>query len=213
MGDLLKGPLAPIFEDITPIATPNTPAAKATPTPKVEEKPAPKPVEKKLPPPGKAMSLGGLGISVRPKAGATPKPEVKVDNTPTKAVEEKPAPVYTNDSLSPESLRSKWLEFANGQGNMLKQTLGATIPSLVNDKEIKITLHNAFQKEKVNEVAPALIAYLRKVFSNNDLTLSIIVSETIAGAKAFTPKEKMTQMIKANPALGNLIEAFGLEME
>jgi hypothetical protein len=139
---------------------------------------------------------------------------------PTSAENQSPGSVtessqeeYGNQAINLELLRSKWLEFANKQSHFLAQTLRSVIPHIKNEMEVCISLANGFQKEKVDGVYQDLIPYLRKALNNNQFKLNIELSENVKVMKAFTPKEKIEELMKENPALATLIEKFGLEIE
>ncbi len=201
-------PLGAIFTDDSPIVVNQTsqPQQKAVPTPqaapavkKETAKPSQKSPSRPLPP---------LGLSVKP--GANKAAAQKQNSTPIVADKKEE---YNDAIVTQESMLKVWETFANQQEAFIKQTLNNADPTLKNGQEICITLENTFKEDKVNEIKTVLMPFLRRQLRNNQLTLSISITDDLVTTRAFTPKEKLELMMKENPALGKLIDTLGLEME
>jgi hypothetical protein len=198
----LRGSLAEIFDRSTPTPTP-APAA----TPKVSAPVQPTKVEEPKVPIKKykqpSIPSSPLGISVRMNGGGEEKKtEESIDNNR-----------YGNAPIDVAELRKLWLEYSQKQENFLKNTMTSAIPELKNDTVAVIEVANGFQQEKIEKVLPELMPYLREVLKNGNLRLEVSVSEEVKTARAFTQKEKLEEMIRENPALGELMGKLSLELD
>lgn len=177
-------------------------SAKVTPDPKAQPAKPQRPAV--LPP---------LGVSIK---RTTPTPSVKkasiVPNTTTTSTPVRET-VQGNVPVDIARMRLVWIDFANKQTSSVSQTLRTAIPDLQNESEVLITLDNAFQHEKVMEIQSLLLSYLRENLRNEKITITINISENLKTTKAFTPKEKLQEMMKENKDLNNLITKLGLELE
>lgn len=203
--------MAPIFSDTAPIKVSKSvvqPKAIATPT--TVKKPEstqnqPKPQLKSKPQASRSKSLPPLGISVR--LGAN-----KSTDKSAEQVTEKTS-IYGHAPLEQAHLESVWKKFADSQEVFLQQTLLHSIPRLKNDTTVVITLENIFQRDKINDIKSTMMPYLRTHLHNEDVELEIEIPENIENHKAYTPREKLEELMKDNPALVKLIKEFDLELE
>lgn len=118
-----------------------------------------------------------------------------------------------NLPLQQALLHTVWEEFASRQDGFVQQTLMLANPEVKGESVIIINLENSFQAEKVNDVKPEMMPYLRSKLQNEDITLEVKISEALESSKAFTPKEKLELLMKDNPSLVKLVNVLGLEME
>ncbi len=124
-----------------------------------------------------------------------------------------PAASYGQDTIDVSKLEKAWQEFARKQEKFIQQTLQNAHPHVQESNRLVITLENIFQRDKINDIKSDLMPYLRAELHNDDLALEIIVSEDVETHKAYTPREKLEEMMKDNPALVKLIKEFDLELE
>jgi len=64
-----------------------------------------------------------------------------------------------------------------------------------------------FEKEK-----PNLLGYLRGKLHNHDITIEVVVNETMVVKKAFTNQDKYTRLVEINPNLELLKKLFDLDV-
>ncbi len=165
-------------------------------------------VKKKLPSlnkPYPKKKLPRLGVSIK---GGSKKAENQLDEHPVEGV----AP-HLEQVVDQNELEIQWRTFARAQENFAEQTLLTVIPRLYNKTEIKVELDNAFQETTVNEMKQNLLPFLRKELRNSDLTLTTQVSAALESTRAFTPRERLKELIVENPDIDLLIKRFSLEVE
>ncbi len=203
--------MAPIFDNSAPLSVPQTSSqalAKPQAQPAKAEAPV-APVEAAKPKSTKPRTLPPLGMSVR--FGAKKPPKEKTEEKPTEQVIEKAAS-YGNLPVQQAELNVVWEAFAKGQGTFVQQTLMLSHPVLKGESTVHVRLENSFQQEKINDVKPELMPYLRAKLKNDSITVEVSVSASLESTKAFTPKEKLEQMMKSNPALVKLVKTLDLQM-
>lgn len=154
--------------------------------------------------------LPPLGVSIK---RTTPTPSVTKAAVAAQGIVPTPVTVQDNMPIDIERMRLVWLDFANTQTSSVSQTLRTAIPDLQNNTEILITIDNAFQQEKVEDIKPILLPYLRKALNNDKITVVIHVSKSLKTNKAFTPKEKLQELMRKNKDLNDLVIKLGLELD
>lgn len=207
----MRAPLGELFAELSAVKLESANASKsevktvsapeAQPAPKQEkvaESAPPKPkVKKKLP---------SLGFSIRGKSNKAAEKESAEANDSVAEPE-------GNRPLDITEVEAKWRTFARAQENFAEQTLLSAIPRVESENVITVPLQNKFQKQTIEEVQQTLIPYLRKQLHNSQVTLNLTVSADLESTRAYTPHEKLTEMIKEQPELKLLIERFNLEIE
>ena len=202
--------MAPIFDNSTPIPVTKTSSQTSAPASPARAAEPVKKAEPAKPKVAKTRTLPPLGMSVRFGAKKEIKKEPAVEQKP-QVVEETPA--YGNQPVNPAELNKAWEDFAKGQETFVKQTLTRSNPVLKDGTVVHFLVENSFQEDKVNDVKPVLMPYLRDRLNNQAITVVAEVSASLESTKAFTPKEKLERMMKDNPALVKLVKTLDLQMD
>lgn len=207
----MRAPLGELFAELSAVKIESAKASSsaAKPEAKAVQTTAPKPEvapEKTAPKPKVKKKLPSLGFSIRGKSNLT---TAEKTDEETDSVAEPEG----NRPLVPTEVEQHWRTFARAQENFTEQTLLSAIPRVEGDHTITVALQNNFQKKTIEEVQQTLIPYLRKQLNNKDVFLKLNVSAALESTRAFTPHEKLTEMIKEQPDLKLLIERFNLEID
>lgn len=90
-------------------------------------------------------------------------------------------------------------------------------PPKVNGFVVTIEVDNEFLMAKMNELHQRILSYLAERLNNGCITLNIeLYKETDDGKekkRLFTAKDKFEHFMGLNPAVGELKNLFGLEIE
>jgi DNA polymerase-3 subunit gamma/tau len=80
--------------------------------------------------------------------------------------------------------------------------------------ELELKLRNATQQNEINKEKIPLLRALKQTLNNNYISLVISLSQDDNGPrKAFTAADKFKLMLEKNPALKELKNKFGLDIE
>lgn len=203
----MKAPLGELFAELAAVQVANV-KAEVKPKPPVPQEKTPEPKQEVAPKPVKPQAkkkLPGLGVSIRGKS--------KTEEEKSPAADDQVNEPVGNRPLNIEEVEAKWRTFARAQENFAEQTLLSAIPHVEGDSTIVVALQNNFQKQTIEDAQQTLVPYLRKQLSNSAIMLKLTVSEALESTRAFTPHEKLKEMIKDHPDLNLLIERFNLEIE
>ena len=130
------------------------------------------------------------------------------DNKPEEA--EKP-----NNSFTEKEFRLAWDQFTEkidkeGKYNLLSHLTMAK--PFLNGTSINLVYPNTTIKTEVERAEHEILSFIKDKLKNYDLTLEIIVNETIEKKYAYTPIEKYEKLIDKNPLLDTLRKELGLEL-
>ncbi len=154
----------------------------------------------------KPHPLPPLGISIKAKADKSKK-ECPTSEKPTNEAPEC-AP------LNQEEMLCAWEEFAESKEDFSRQTLEMANPIVKGESLIEVTLDNAFQQNKIEEIQPELLAFLRTELRNSSIILQIaLTAKEQSDSRVFTAEDKLQDLLKENTALLNLMEALDLDLE
>ena len=120
--------------------------------------------------------------------------------------------------FTPEELQRVWNDYGtllNGLGKMaMSAAMLKRMPEIRNDHELIFVLDHAGLEKELGEVKFDILAYLRSTLSNPLIQLSAIVAKPAnEERKAYTPQEKFKRMAEKNPAINELKEQLGLDIE
>ena len=126
---------------------------------------------------------------------------------------------YTEDSsndqpFTQQQFEEKWNEFVERFHDRpnIKATLSKT-PDL-KDSKLLLKIENITLNEEIVRIKPELVGWLRKELKNNSLEL---ITEVVAlpetDQKPFSDSERLSEMIKKNPEIGNLRKVFNLDID
>ncbi|MDO5522980.1 MAG: DNA polymerase III subunit gamma/tau [Bacteroidia bacterium] len=170
--------------------------------PKPEIKPAPR-AEKK--PVGKSMD--GLGVSL--SSLSKDDKEKPAENTLSNAEAKQNNQLFTEDQL-----QAAWQDFAENlkEEKLLKNTMTLYKPKMLSNSVFEVEVNTEINKNYLDDHSQAILSYLRKQLLNDDITMTIKISEAIAVKKPLTSREIFDDMVQKNPSLQKLSDEFDLEL-
>ncbi len=201
---------APVLS--APVATVQATApapVQSAPAPVKESAPA-KPEEEKVAP-KLVKGIGGMkGFSL--SAIGKPKQEEVVASAEN-VVENK-----QNAKVDEAEMQKHWLAFAErfnkSGGHQIYTTLVMNKPTMLNDHEIELVIHNKAQEVVLQDEKSAIMEYLREQLKNDHLNLQTRIVD-LSGSKELitSPKDKYRVMMQTNPDIDELRIRLGLEID
>ncbi|MBK9283429.1 MAG: hypothetical protein IPM51_03830 [Sphingobacteriaceae bacterium] len=82
-----------------------------------------------------------------------------------------------------------------------------------NDNTITLTLTNATQKEKLQNIRQDFLDEIRKLIKDNSISLDILLSKNETQIKAYKPSDVFKHMCEKNPNLQELKKRLDLEID
>ena len=133
----------------------------------------------------------------------------------TEVVEALPE-ITENLPVGEDGIRICWKQFALElpkeesamQGRML-----ILRPYLVTDTEFTVTIDNKLVAQELHAIKPRIENYLRKQMKNRNITMRIILDETMTTHRIYSRVEQYQMMEKKNPMLRRLKEMFDLDLQ
>lgn len=191
--------------------------APAKPAPKVPSQPvvqqpsqpvqqAPSQPAQAAPSIPKMPSIGlGLGFKKEDKS-PTANNQSPTTNTPK---EEQNRP-FTADQLN-----DAWVGLSDAykEEPRLKELIEIYRPKLVDEQNAEIQMPNPWQLSLMRKALPNLMPRLRNALHNDHLQIQLIQAEFTQEQMAFTAEEKFQLMAEQNPALTQLKERLGLQID
>lgn len=121
-----------------------------------------------------------------------------------------------NEPVQPDALRRAWKEFtnANPTEKLLNNVMVGYLPQLVEGTELDylVTVASPAQLEIVTARKEEILRYLKQTVRNTHITIRYKIAEAGTIQRAFSPREKIQEMIKSNPAIETLITNLNLEI-
>ncbi len=117
-----------------------------------------------------------------------------------------------NEPFTKEEFEAKWKEYLprlNDRPN-LKATLSKN-PEIFDNHKLLLKIENSVQDADISRIKPDLVSWLRKELRNTNIELitEIVVQEV--DVKPYSETEKLVEMIKKNPNVNLLKQAFNLD--
>jgi DNA polymerase III subunit gamma/tau len=124
--------------------------------------------------------------------------------------------IVQNKPFTLESLIQVWHDFRidreHSGGTMTEQVvLNKDIQ--LNGTTIAIALDNQFQESVLGELKPVLLGFLRQRLQNTNISIEATVVVTEQKVNLYNPQAKFSAMVEKNPALLNLQQMLGLEVD
>ena len=85
-------------------------------------------------------------------------------------------------------------------------------PKLLNDTTFEVGVDNEMVAKYMNNLLPAIQAYLRDRLHNRKITMTVRVFEAKEVVRAYSHAERFVLMSKKNPKLLKMREVFNLEL-
>jgi hypothetical protein len=120
-----------------------------------------------------------------------------------------------SEAFNETDMLLQWNKFAQKMADTGKRLLATYMqmndPTL-NGTSITLELPNQSTKEEFLSGCHELIGYLRGKLHNHDITIEVIVNETVENKYAFTPQEKFERLKQINPTIELLRKTFDLDV-
>ncbi len=185
---------------ISPIVSENSKTVQTSPKNDKEEK---KKIELSIKRPKKKSAFSITSVKKK-------KELLKIINDNKPEESEKP-----NNSFTEKEFHLAWDQFTEkidkeGKYNLLSHLTMAK--PFLNGTSINLVYPNTTIKTEVERAEHQILSFIKDKLKNYDLTLEIIVNETIEKKYAYTPIEKYEKLIDKNPLLDTLRKELGLEL-
>ncbi|MBO4721280.1 MAG: DNA polymerase III subunit gamma/tau [Prevotella sp.] len=158
-----------------------------------------------------APKLSNIGFSWSNLRGKSSKmniiPGSMGDGKEQQATEDQP--------FTQEDLELQWLSMCN---RMPQQYSGIAArmknmnPVITEMPQIEVTVDNELIKQEMENIFKSILKTLKIYLHNNEITLTILVSDKPVGKKILTRREQFEEMSQKNPAVEALRQAFDLEL-
>ena len=180
---------------------PATPTMPSEPQPEI--KPAAPPIEKKT----HARTTSGLGVSLSSLAKESTENPVE---SPSKSSE----PTPNNQLFTEDQLQKTWQLFAEklNEEKLLKNTMMLYKPRMLSNSVFEVEVNTEINKNYLEDNSGAILTFLREKLQNDDVTMTIKISEAVAVKKPLTTREIFDELVEKNPALQKLSDEFDLEL-
>jgi hypothetical protein len=177
---------------------------EVVPIEKVAVPEIPKPVIPDLNPTGTKVSALSL-------ASIKAKKELEAQNY----YQQKHREELPSEAFNETDMLLQWNKFAQkmtDSGKRLLATYMQMNDPMLNGTIITLELPNQSTREEFLTGCNELLGYLRGKLHNHDITIEVVVNETIENKYAFTPQEKFERLKQINPNLELLRKTFDLDV-
>ena len=190
------------------VSTPASEAPKTSQTPQAPETP-------KTPAPAKpaAPKLSNIGFSWS-NLRNNGKPS-KMNIIPGSIADGKEQQTAESQPFTQEDLELQWLSMCNRmpqQHSGIAARMKNMNPVITEMPQIEVTVDNELIKQEMQNIFKSILKTLRIYLHNNDISLTILVSDKPAKTKILTRREQFEQMSEKNPAVEALRQAFDLAL-
>ena len=198
-----------------PQTAPNPQNTPSTPKPASEPAPQPAPITNNQSSITNAPKEPSPSIPKIPKVslGLGPKKETQTatgNPSPVTAPQEK-----SNRPFTADQLRDAWVGLAaiHKDEPRLKELIESYSPRLIDEQTAEIQMPNPWQMDQMRKAMPELARQLRETLHNNQLHIQLTQAQFSQEEMAFTAEEKYKVMAEQNPALAQLKERLGLQID
>lgn len=150
------------------------------------------------------MGIGGLGVSISALNNKKKEEEHKV--------EEKQE--ILNTPFTPIQLINEWKIFAEGliEEHHLKNTMLNCLPNMLDNRSFEVVVNNPVQEQRILENQYSILSALYSKLRNNQIKMTVRVTQENEKKLAFTSSEKFNLMAEENEVLRRLKDEFDLEL-
>jgi len=173
--------------------------------PKPEIKPLPViPGEKK----STVTTIAGLGVSLSSLTEENPEKPVE------KSISLQAEPRQSNRLFTEEELQKAWQEFAENlvEEKLLRNTMMLYKPKMLGNTVFEVEVNTEINKNYLDDYGNVILTYLRESLQNDDITMTIKISEATVVKKPLTSREIFDELVQKNPSLQKLSDEFDLEL-
>ena len=128
---------------------------------------------------------------------------------------EKVAVHLPSEPFSETEMLEQWYKYAqrlNDKGHLIMESLLNINDPKLDGSKIIHELPNEGSKIDFDKEKPELLGYLRGKLHNHDITIEVIVNESMPSKKAFTVQDKYNRLNEINPNLELLKKMFDLDI-
>ena len=160
-----------------------------------------------------APKLGNIGFSWS-NLRNNGKPS-KMNIIPGSIVDGKEQKAIENQPFTQEDLELQWLSMCNRmpqQHSGIAARMKNMNPVITEMPQIEVTVDNELIKQEMQNIFKSILKTLKIYLHNNDITLTILVSDKPARTKILSRREQFEEMSQKNPAVEALRQAFDLQL-
>ena len=120
-----------------------------------------------------------------------------------------------NEPVEPDALRRAWKEFiaANPTEKILISSMSEAVPELVEGTTYLSRVPGEIQMSEIEHNRERIVRFLREKLRNTHIVVNYeLLPESERPHQAFSPREKIQEMIAENSAVEELVKAFSLEI-
>ena len=160
--------------------------------------------------PKPGVKLGGIGFSWNKLRNQGKPSKINLPDSGS-ALNKK----ETETVFKQEDLDLQWMSMCNRMPQELSgiaTRMKNMNPTILDFPHLEVVVDNALIKQEMEDFKGRIITTLKNGLHNNSITLDIRVAEQQERAKVLTRREQFELMIKENPAIESLRQAFDLEL-
>ena len=110
-------------------------------------------------------------------------------------------------------LIAAWKEFAEGvEEKLIQNSMLFYLPKLVSDTLFEVEVSTEINKQYLTDNSQSILAFLREKLQNDNVEMTIKISETQVNTQTSTPREIFDEMAEQNPLLQRLSNELELEL-
>lgn len=155
----------------------------------------------------KTFSIKSMGVSLTALKGR--------EDATTSVSENSGNKKNGNRPFTEKDLVEAWRMYSNNlkEEILLSNTMNHTTPRMLSESVFEVMVNTDINKQYLEDSSLSILSYIREKLQNDDIIMTIIVSEENIIKRALTSREIFDEMAEENPALKKLSEEFGLEFD
>lgn len=155
-------------------------------------------------------------ISVKSLSGAVQEDATKIEGSPSGSTHSLTEAIPT-EAFTELDLQQAWLEYSKRMETEGRRAMAANLtlskPVLLNSLTIQYIVQNDSQMRELDAEKTELMGFLRKKLSNFSIKLVLEKSEMPIQTRPYTADEKLKALEEKNPAITQLKQRLGLQLE
>lgn len=140
--------------------------------------------------------------------------EEKQDGQAEKDKQEEKESKQNNQLFTEAELQKSWLSFAENlkEEKLLKNTMKLYRPKMLGNTVFEVEVNTEINKSYLDDHSVDILSYLRESLQNDDITMTIKISEVTTVKKPLTSREIFDELVQKNQSLQKLSDEFDLEL-